>query len=485
MCYPLIPFATFSIVFFEMTAKRSTTIALTVAIAFFMQNLDTTAVNTAIPTMARSFGTDVIHVSSGITSYLIALAVFIPGSGWIADHFGTRRVFTLAIVLFVIASVLCGLSQTLPQFVACRVFQGIAGAMMTPVGRLAVLKVTPKSELVTAMNYITIPALVAPIVGPLVGGYLTTYFSWHWIFFLNVPVGIICILLALHNIPREEETLEPKKRFDLVGFILSGLALAGFMYGLELFSKDGLPYWVAVLVILISSLLLFINVRYSRHISNPLIDYSVMRIDTYRISVLVGTATRIVIGVFPYLVPLMFQIGFGLTPFEAGALFVSTMIGNLSMKTATVWVIRHFSFKKILIVNGVLVALFTFLTSLLLPTTPVYMIVVVMFMSGIVRSMQFTSVTTLAFADIPHQKTTSANTLYSTVQQMSSGMGIALGAVVLRFSNVINKGEAGNYTINDFHLAFVFIAILSLVHLYGYRQLKPDAGDGVRNAKAS
>ena len=466
-----------------MTLKRSTTIALTVAIAFFMQNLDTTAVNTAIPTMARAFGTDIVHMSSGITSYLIALAVFIPVSGWIADRFGTRKVFCTAIVLFIAASLLCGMAQTLTQFVIYRIFQGIAGAMMTPVGRLAVLKATPKSELVAAINYITIPALVAPIVGPLVGGYLTTYFSWHWIFLLNVPISIICIILALRYIPQDRDSNAPKRKFDFIGFILSGLALAGFMYGLELFSKEGIPYWVPIGILIASSLLLFLNVKYSTHTSNPLIDYSIMKVNTYRVTVWIGTFTRMIIGVFPYLVPLMFQEGFGLTPFQSGALFVATMIGNLSMKTATVWIINHFPFRSILVVNGILIAIFTFLTSLLLPTTPVYLIVIVMFLSGVARSMQFTSITTLAFADIPSPKTTSANTFYSTVQQMSSGMGIALGAVVLRFSNMINHGKTGHYTVDDFHLAFVFIAVLCLVHLYGYRQLRPDSGDAIRNVK--
>lgn len=464
-----------------MKLKRTTSIALTVAIAFFMQNLDTTAVNTAIPAMAKSFGTDVVHLSTGITSYLIALAVFIPVSGWIADRFGTRKVFCSAIILFIIASLLCGSSQTLAQFVMFRVFQGIAGAMMTPVGRLAVLKATPKEELVAAMNYITVPALIAPIVGPVIGGYLTTYWTWHWIFLLNIPVSIVCIILAWRLIPDDNKTDAPRKRFDAVGFVLSGLALAGFMFGVELFSKDGLPYYIPVLVITISMLLLFFNVRYSRHISNALVDYSVMRIPTYRVTVLTGTVSRMVINVAPYLIPLMFQIGFGLTPFRSGLLFLTTMAGNLAMKSATVWVIRHYRFRQILIVNGILIAVFTLFTAFLLPTTPVYIIVLVMFFLGMVRSMQFTSITTLAFADTPEHKMTSANTLYSTVQQMSAGLGIAMGAVILRFSNMFNQGTPGQYSVADFRLSFIVVAVLALIHLYGYTRLSPGAGDAVRS----
>lgn len=463
-----------------MPTKRSTTIALTVAIAFFMQNLDTTAVNTAIPSMARSFGTDVIHISSGVTSYLIALAIFIPVSGWIADRFGTRKVFCSAIALFILASLLCGTAQNLTQFVLYRIFQGIAGAMMTPVGRLAVLKATPKEDLVVAMNYITLPALVAPILGPLVGGYLTTYWSWHWIFLLNIPFSILCIILAWRNIPADDQDPGPKKRLDMPGFILSGLGLAGFMYGVELFSKDGISYYIPIVTLLISSLLIYLNYKHSKHISNPLIDYSILNIKTFRITVFVGTISRMVIGVAPYLIPLMFQVGFGLNPFESGLLFVATMAGNLSMKSLTVYIIRHFPFRNILIVNGLIISLFTLITAFLLPTTPVYIIVTVMFLSGMARSMQFTSITTLAFADIPSNKMTNANSFYSTIQQMSSGMGIAIGAVALRFSSIINNETTDTYSIADFRLSFIFVATLAAIHLYGYTKLSTSDGAELR-----
>lgn len=465
-----------------MKINKSYTISLIVAIAFFMQGLDTTAVNTAIPAMAKSFGTDVVHLSAGITSYLIALAIFIPVSGWIADRFGTRRVFCTSIVLFIVASILCGASRTLTQFVLFRVMQGMAGAMMTPVGRLAVLKTTSKENLVTAIAYITWPALVAPILGPLIGGYLTTYWSWHWIFYLNIPISIICVLLAWYHIPEEKEEKPVKRRFDAVGFVLSGSALAGFMYGVELFSRSEIPFYVPILMLVVSLGLLAFNVRYSRHISNPLIDYSIIRIPTYKVTIFTGSVSRMVIGVAPYLVPLMFQEGFGLNPFQSGMLFLATMAGNLAMKPATIWVMRHYNFRTVLIVNGALVALFSFFTSLLLPQTPTIIIVVVMFLSGMFRSMQFSAITTLAFADVPQPNMTAANTLYSTVQQMSIGMGIAIGAVFLRFSNMIN-GSTDHYSVADFRLAFIFVGILGVLSLYGYTKLAPDAGDVVRVKK--
>lgn len=465
-----------------MSYKKSTIIAFTVAIAFFMQNLDTTAINTAIPAMAQSFGTDVIHVSSGITSYLIALAIFIPVSGWIADRYGTRKVFCLAIGLFILASLLCGTSSTLTEFIIFRIFQGIAGAMMTPVGRLAVLKATPKEDFIVAMNYITLPALVAPILGPLVGGYLTTYWSWHWIFLLNIPFSILCILLAWKYMP-EDKAPDSKKRLDVPGFILSSLGLVCFMYGVELFSKDNLSYYIPLLVLAAGIILLYFNFRHSKHISNPLIDYSVLKIKTFRTTIFTGTISRMVIGIAPYLVPLMFQIGFGLNPFQAGSLFVATMVGNLFMKSMTVCIVRHFPFRNILLVNGMLVSLFTLITAFLLPTTPIYLIVLVMFLSGMARSMQFTSVTTLAFADIPQAKMTNANSFYSTIQQMSSGMGIAIGAVALRFSNMMHGGEEGVYSLADFRTSFIFVAVLAFVHLYGYTKLSKTDGDSVRLKK--
>lgn len=465
-----------------MKLNRSITVSLIIAIAFFMQNLDTTAVNTAIPAMARSFGTDVVHLSAGVTSYLIALAIFIPVSGWIADRYGTRKVFCSAIIFFTIASILCGSSQNLSQFIIFRIMQGMAGAMMTPVGRLAVLKATPKENLVTAIAYITWPGLVAPILGPLVGGYLTTYWTWHWIFYVNVPLSIICVALAWHFIPEEDRTDSPKPRFDAIGFVISSLALAGFMYGVELLSRTEVPYFMPVLVVAISLGLLYFNIRYSRHISNPLIDYSVVKIPTYRVTIFTGSMSRMVIGVAPYLVPLMFQEGFGLNPFESGILFLATMAGNFCMKPLTVVVMRRFNFKNVLLINGFLVAVFTLFTAFLLPTTPTYIIVVVMFLSGMFRSMQFSSITTLAFADIPQSRMTSANTLYSTIQQMSTGMGIAMGAIFLRFSHMIN-GVGDHYTVPDFRLSFIFVAILGFVSLYGYTKLAPDAGDIVRGNK--
>ena len=467
-----------------MNNKRHIAVALTVAMAFFMQFLDTTAVNTALPAMAQSFGVDVIRLSTGVTAYMISLAIFIPASGWIADRFGTRTVFCSAIAFFIFSSVLCGTSRTLGQFILYRVMQGMAGAMTAPVGRLAVLKTATKEDLPIALNYITRPALVAPILGPLVGGYLTTYFSWRWIFYLNVPISIACIYFALRHIPNGDRPTRPMP-FDLSGFILSGCALAGFLYGVELFSKRGMPLWIPILLIALSLMLLRGNVVHSRHVSSPLIDYSIMRIRTYRITIFTGSVSRMLIGVFPYLMPLMLQEGFGLSPFEAGSLFLATMVGNLVMKSATVWMIRKLQFRTILIGNGLISALCMGLIALLMPHTPVWMIVAVLFVTGMTRSMQFSTLTTLAFADISDAKMTSANTLYSTIQQMSIGMGVAIGAVALHYANLLHHGNPGQYSVADFHTAFLVVALLGTVHLYGYLKLRRGAGNAVRLKKVT
>lgn len=461
---------------------KSMTVPLVVAIAFFMQGLDTTAVNTAIPSMAVSFNTSILRLNLGITSYLIALSVFIPISGWVADKYGTRKVFCSAVALFVIASGLCGIAQTLPEFVVFRVLQGLGGAMMTPVGRLAALKTTSKDKLVEVMAYITWPALVAPIIGPMLGGYFSTYLSWHWIFFMNIPIGIICIYFALKYIPEGKPDENIKSRFDFVGFALSGIGLATFMVSIEMFSNQSIAIYIPILLAVFSIFIILLNVRYSTHISNPLINYSVMKIPTFRVTIYSGTIARMVIGVAPYLVPLMFQTGFGYTPFKSGLLFLSTMAGNFVMKPATVWIMRRYNFRFVLIVNGLLIVISSVFTAILEPTTPVVLIILVMFFSGMFRSMQFSAITTLAFADVPSEQMTTANTLYSTIQQMSAGLGIAIGGVLLHISNVLH-GNSGVFSVSDFRLSFYFVAILGLLSLIGFIRLSPTAGDAVRGLK--
>ncbi|PZP40824.1 MAG: drug:proton antiporter [Pseudopedobacter saltans] len=461
--------------------KRALTISLIVGGAFLMENLDSTVISTALPAMAISFKTDPVHLSAGITSYLIMLAVFIPISGWVADKFGTRNVFGGAMIGFLVSSMLCGLSQTLTQFVCARVLQGTAGAMMVPVGRLSVLKNTEKKDLVTAIAYITWPGLIGPIVGPILGGVFTTYLSWHWIFFINVPLGIIALILIWKYIPNSHS--ETSRPLDFVGFVLSALALSSFMYGLETFSRGDATWAKTVSLLIGSVVLIVINVFQSRKKEFPLIDFSVLKIKTYAVTIYSGSLTRMVIGMAPFLVPMLFQVGFGLNAFQSGMIYMASMVGNLVVKPATITVTRKFDFRKALVGNGLLLAVSTFATGLLIPTTPLWITIVVMFASGAFRSMQFSSLNTLAYSDIPMEKMSNANTLYSTAQQMSLGMGIALGAVTLHLSSVINHTN-NQYQLKDFHLAFFIIGVLSLLSLIEYFRLSPKDGLSVRGITA-
>lgn len=458
--------------------KSSLRIALIVGGAMLMENLDGTAISTAIPQMAHDFDVNVVSMSAGITSYLIMLAVFIPISGWVADMFGTRKVFSAAIIGFLSASVCCGFSQSLPQFITARIFQGIAGAMMVPVGRLAVLTNTSKKDLIIAITYIAWPGLIGPVIGPTIGGFFTTYFTWHWIFFMNIPLGIIALWLAHKYIPN---TLSDNRRpFDFVGFVLSGLGLSSFMYGIEMISRvQGHDYSKPIMILLASIILIMISYWHSKKKEFPLINYDVLKKRTYFISFFSGSLTRMVIGMSPFIFPLMFQIGFGLNPFESGLLFAVSMLGNISMKSFVAGITRRFTFRQVLFGNGLLLVGITLVQSCLMPETPIWMTAVVFFASGMVRSMQFSSLNTLTYAEVSQEEMSNANTLYSTIQQMSIGMGIALGAVVLHLCSLYHNTE-NHYTMPDFHMTLRILSVICLLSLLEYLRLKPNDGLNVR-----
>lgn len=456
-----------------MRIKASQIIIILVATAFFMEFLDATAITTALPQMAASFHTDSGSMSLGITAYMMALAVFIPISGWIADRFGMRSVFASAVIGFILSSILCSFSQNLAQFTGARILQGIAGAMMVPVGRLAVLRTCKKSELVSAIAYITWPGLVAPIIGPPLGGFLTTYLTWHWIFYLNIPFGLLVVFFTLKYMPNESSN--EKRPLDIPGFLLSGGALAGIMYSLELCGSGKNEYALAILLLFVSLLMLKLNSSHALRSSHPLIDYSVLRIPTYSVTIFYGALSMMVIGAAPFLLPLMFQEGLGMNPFESGLLFLALMVGNLVIKPATIWITRHWGFKYVLIVNCTLLSVSTAVCALFTAETSHLIILFNLFLMGCFRSMQFSSLNTLAFADVPAPQMSSANTLFSTIQQVSAGMGIALGALVLRISTLFNQTSAG-ISLNNYRETLFVIGIFGFVSLIGF--IKMNAGDG-------
>ena len=461
-----------------MTPGRARAVALIVAGTFFMEFLDGTVIATALPAMAHDFGRHPVELSIGISAYLLTLAVFIPLSGWVADRYGTRDVFLAAIATFTGASILCGLCDSLWPFVAARVLQGLGGAMMVPVGRLTVLRTTDKSALVGAIALLTWPALAAPVLGPPVGGLLTTYASWRWIFYLNVPLGLLAIGLSAALMPNLRE--QARRRFDLPGFLLSGLSLALLMEGTELASGDG-PAWAAPLLLLAGLGLGVAAVRHGLRAHSPMLEMSPLRVPTFLATVTGGTIYRVTIGTVPFLLPLLFQIGFGLNAFQSGMLVLATFLGNIGMKPFTTAVMRRWGFRTTGIVTGVLAALAMALCAVLYPSTPVPVLVLVLFVGGLTRSMQFTVLNTLAFVDIPAPRMSAASSLSSVAQQMAVGMGVALGAAAL---HLVALRHGGGPTLVDFHIVFLLVAVFMLAGLPSFLRLPATAGAEVSGHRA-
>lgn len=444
-----------------------------VATAFFMENLDGTVITTALPQMANSFGISVIDASSGITSYLITLAIFIPISGWLADRFGSRTVFGWAIAIFTLASALCALSQGIEQFVAARILQGIGGAMMVPVGRLIVLRTTPKAELAKTIALITWPGLVAPIIGPPLGGFLTTYFSWQWVFILNIPLGLVGIVLVYQYIQNESST--DRRPLDWFGFCLTGVMLATAIIALEKIGNHGLSVEIAYYALATLALCAAVIWHARRHAS-PILNFSVLRIPSFAVTVLSGSFVRILIGVTPFLAPLMFQLAFGYSPFVSGLLLLAAMLGNLGLKPLTPFLLKLFGFRNILIINAGISAGAAILCGLLTPTTNVVLICIVMFIYGTSRSMQFTCLQTLAFVDVPPEKMSGANTLFSTITQLSQGMGVSVAAVLLQFCMLFRGSDNATPSAIDFQATFIIVGLLMLLSLLSFKKLDPRIG---------
>ena len=446
-----------------------------IAGAFFMENLDGTIIATALPQMAHSFHVGAVNLNIGMTAYLITLAVFIPISGWVADRFGSRSVFAAAIATFTVASLLCGAAHTLTQFTLMRIVQGVGGAMMVPVGRLIVLRTTPKDKLAEAIAYITWPGLTALVVGPPLGGFITTYASWHWIFFLNLPLGIIALILTLLWV--ENVRTGEKHSFDWLTFLLAGFASAGAVYAMEKLGSEGVQ-WQLPGIVLVLSLLSGVSaiVAARRNPATSFIDLESMKLKSYSLSVYGASAFRISVTVLPFLLPLMFQIAFGLNAFQSGLYLLALFAGDLSMKVIVIQVLRRFGFRRILIVNGVITAASMALCATLSPATPIVLILSILFFHGAFRSMQFTCMTTLAYAEIPPGRMSRANGFLSAVMQLSMGMGVAVGAITLRLVAHAHGHSAAVPQLRDFHLAILLVAILALGPVFNSLGLSADAG---------
>ncbi|EHK0946701.1 MFS transporter [Citrobacter farmeri] len=452
--------------------------ALLVAGAFFMEFIDGTVIATALPDMAKSFGVQAVDLNIGISAYLITLAVLIPASGWIADRFGARKIFTLALTIFTLASVLCGLSTTLESFLAMRILQGVGGALMVPVGRLAVLRTTPKHQLITAIATLTWPALVAPIIGPPLGGFITSYANWRWIFFINVPLGLLAIALALRFIPTIRD--DDRRPFDLPGFIATAISMVSLVYAMELLGAQH-PEGVLTIALLALGVGTFaFSLRHFRRADYPMIRLDAMQVPTFRVTMYGGSLFRASISAVPFLLPLMFQVGFGMNAFQAGSLVLAVFVGNLTIKPATTPLIRWLGFKKLLLINGALNILALLACALLTPTTPVWLVLLVLYLGGVFRSIQFTGISTLAFADVPSAQMSYANTLFSTATQLAVGLGISLGAIGIRIGANVSEWLGINAIPGiSFRLAFVAIALICLIGMVDTLRLAKNAGSAV------
>jgi EmrB/QacA subfamily drug resistance transporter len=447
-------------------------IALIVAGALFMQNLDGAIINSSLPQIANSLAVQPVDTNIGITAYILSLAAFIPLGGWSSDRFGTRPVFATAIITFTLASLACGLATSLWPFAAARAVQGIGGALMAPVGRTLVLRNTEKSSLIEATALTVWPALIAPVIGPLLGGLVTTYISWRWNFLLNLPLGAAGLTCVLAFIPDQRDA-EPT-RLDASGFLLSAAALMSLLYGLERLAHSGQNWAFALVLIAAGASLGALSVRHLRRTPDPLVDLSSFQLPTFAVSTLDGTVFRIAIQATPFLLPLMLQLGFGLNPWQAGAYVLIYFSGNLAMKSVTTRILRGYGFRNVLVANGGAIFVTIAACALLTPGTPLLLMALVLFTAGLTRSMQFTTFATLVFADVAPTQRSSASTLFNMSQQISIGLGVAAAAIVLETSRTLH-GEAA-VSLADFHAAFFVFALVTLGATLMAARLPRDAG---------
>lgn len=452
-------------------------IALVVAVTFFMENLDATVIATALPKMAAGFGVTAVDMNIGISAYLIAVAIFIPLSSWVADRYGARRVFASAIVIFTLASLLCGLSQNLEMFVFARMLQGVGGALMVPVGRLAVLRHTDKKDLVKMIAVITWPGLVAPILGPLVGGLIVTHASWPWIFYINLPLGILALAATLWLVPAGRES--NVRKFDGLGFVLLACACALILGGLEwLGAQDGNSLLTGAVLVALGLVFSALAVRHCRNRADALLPLATMKFQTFRASIYGGSLFRLAISALPFLLPLLFQVGFGLSPVDAGSLVLAVFAGNLAMKPFTTPIMQRFGFRTVLLVNGVIGVVSIAACAAFTAQTPFWLIAAVLFLGGLSRSMQFSCYNTIGFADVPKARMSEASALFSMFFQLAMGIGVTFAALLLRMSMAV-QGHEIHALPADFRVAFLGVALLGILGLIDVARLPKDAGASV------
>jgi EmrB/QacA subfamily drug resistance transporter len=447
-------------------------VPLIVAVALFMENMDSTVIATSLPAIANALGTNPLALKLAVTSYLLALAIFIPASGWMADRFGARRVFRIAIGIFVLGSIGCALSHSLAQFVVARVVQGAGGAMMTPVGRLILLRSIDKTLLVNAMALVTIPALIGPICGPPLGGFITTYASWHWIFIINVPIGVVGIALATRYIPDVQAERPPP--FDFVGFVLSGLGIGGLAFGFSVLGLALLPVSAVAVLIGVGAVCAAAYVLHARRMDAPILDLRLFKFATFRASIFGGFVFRLGIGALPFLLPLLLQIGFKLTPFQSGLITFTAAVGALFMKAAVSTILKRFGYRPVLVFNSLISAVFLAACASFLPGMPFAAMIAILLAGGFFRSLQFTAINTIAYAEIEPPLMSRATALTSVMQQLSLATGVAVGALIVEITLLFKQGSS--MAADDFPPAFLVVGAFTAAASLIFLRLPRDAG---------
>ena len=443
-----------------------------IGFALLMQTLDATVITNALPTMARSLHEDPLMLNLAITSYLLSSAVFLPISGWVADRFGAKVVFRAAMILFALSSLLCGASHTLLELVGARMIQGMAGAMMAPVGRLVLLRSVPKNDLVRAMSYLTMPALLGPVIGPPLGGFIVTHASWRWIFYINIPiclVGVTLVTLFIQNI--KEEVREP---LDWRGFLLTGLGLAALVYGFENVGRGALPMPLVAGLLIVGAALLGLYAWHAGRTKFPLLDLSVLRLRSFMTSTVGGVFLRMAMGATPFLLAMLLQMGFGLSALEAGLITFTSAAGALLMKTTARPIINRLGFKHVLVWNTVITGVIFMGYSLFRQSTPHYLIIITLLVGGFFRSLQFTAMQALTYADVPQEKMSRASSLASMAQQVSQSIGIGFAALLLTTLRGAHHSKVLQAA--DVSPAFLFIGAMTLLGLLFFIPLPANVG---------